>query len=68
MIRKYNTVETGFNLQSGGENKLHSQETKNKMSETRKGVPHSPEHCVAISKALTGKRKTPEAIRNNQLA
>lgn len=57
MIKKYNTIETGFNLQSGGENKLHSQETKNKMSETRKGVPHSPEHRAAISKALTGKRK-----------
>lgn len=68
MIKMYDTIDNGFNLQSGGENKLHSQETKNKMSETRKGVPHSKEHCEAISKALTGKKKTPEAIRNNQLA
>lgn len=64
----YDTINSGFNLQSGGENKLHSQETKEKMSETRKGVLHSKEHCEAISKALTGKKKTPEAIRNNQLA
>ena len=67
-IKKYNSIENGFNLNSGGDNKLHSQETKDKMSETRKGVPHSKEHCEAISKALTGKKKTPEAIRNNQLA
>ena len=67
-IKKYNSIENGFNLISGGENKLHSQETKDKMSKTRKGVPHSLEHCKAISKALTGLKKTPEAIRNNQLA
>lgn len=67
-IKKYDSIEKGFNLNSGGENKLHSQETKNKMSQTRKGVPHSQEHSEAISKALTGKKKTPEHIRNNQLA
>ena len=38
------------------------------MSETRKGVPHTKEHNLAISKALTGKKKSAEAIRNNQLA
>lgn len=67
-IKKYDSIEKGFNLNSGGENKLHSQETKIKMSQTRKGVPHSQEHSEAISKALTGKQKTPEHIRNNQLA
>ena len=67
-IKQYNSIENGFNLNSGGENKLHSQETKDKMSQTRKGVPHSLEHNEAISKALTGKKKTPEHIRNNQLA
>lgn len=54
-----------FNLNSGGENKLHSEETKLKMSQTRKGVPHSIEHNKAISKALQGKPKSQEAVRNN---
>lgn len=67
-IEKYNSIEKGFNLNSGGENKLHSQETKNKMSQTRKGISHSQEHNEAISNALMGKKKTPEHIRNNQLA
>ena len=67
-IKEYNSIENGFNLNSGGENKLHSQETKNKMSQTRKGVPHSQKHSEAISKALTGKKKTSEHVRNNQLA
>ena len=67
-IKKYNSIEKGFNLNSGGENKLHSQETKNKMSQTRKGISHSQEHNEAISNALMGKKKTPEHIRNNQLA
>lgn len=67
-IKKYNSIEKGFNLNSGGENKLHSQETKNKMSQTRKGISHSQEHNEAISNALMGKKKTPGHIRNNQLA
>lgn len=67
-IKEYNSIENGFNLNSGGDNKFHSEETKLKMSKTRKGVPHSSEHNKAISKALLGKAKNPEAIRNNQLA
>ena len=67
-IALYNTIENGFNLLSGGMNRLASQETKNKMSQTRKGVPKSEAHKEAIAKALKGKKKTPEAIRNNQLA
>ena len=67
-IALYNTIENGFNLLSGGMNRLASQETKDKMSQTRKGVPKSDAHKEAIAKALKGKKKTPEAIRNNQLA
>ena len=67
-IKKYDSIQHGFNLNYGGDNKLHSEETKKKMSETRKGVPHSFEHNQAISKALKGKPKSKEAIRNNQLA
>lgn len=67
-IREYDSINNGFNLNSGGENKLHSEETKIKMSQTRKGIPHSIEHNKAISKALQGKPKSQEAVRNNQLA
>lgn len=67
-IALYNTVENGFNLLSGGMNRLASQETKNKMSQTRKGIPKSDAHKEAIAKALKGKKKSAEAIRNNQLA
>jgi group I intron endonuclease len=67
-IKNLDTIGKGFNLNSGGDNKLHSQETKEKMSQTRRGVSHSKEHSLAISRALKGKKKTAQAIRNNQLA
>ena len=68
MILLYDSMNNGFNLNTGGDNRIASQETRDKMSKTRKGVPHSKEHCEAISRALKGKKKTVEAIRNNQLA
>lgn len=67
-IKKYNTIENGFNLLSGGLNRLASQETKNKMSQTRKGIKKSEAHKKAISEALKGKKKTKEAIENNRKA
>jgi len=68
LIAKYDTINNGFNLDSGGLNHLHSQETKDKMSKTRKGVPKSEEHKKAISEALKKYERTPEHNRNNQLA
>ena len=68
LITEYDTINNGFNLEFGGTNHLHSQETKDKMSKTRKGIPKSEEHKKAISEALTGLKKTPEHVRNNQLA
>lgn len=68
LIAEYDTINNGFNLDSGGLNHLHSQETKDKMSKTRKGVPKSEEHKKAISEALKGYERTPEHNRNNQLA
>lgn len=56
-ITLYNTVENGFNLLSGGLNHIASQETKDKMSRTRKGVPKSEAHKEAIANALKGKKK-----------
>ena len=68
MILLYDSINNGFNLNTGGNNRIASQETRDKMSKTRKGVPHSKKHNEAIANALKGKKKTPEAIRNNQLA
>ena len=68
LIEKYDAINHGFNLNSGGLNHLHSQETKDKMSKTRKGVPKTEEHKKAISEALKKYERTPEHNRNNQLA
>ena len=68
LIAQYDTINNGFNLDSGGLNHLHCQETKQKMSNTRKGVPKSEEHKKAISEALKKYERTPEHNRNNQLA
>ena len=68
LIAKYNTINNGFNLDSGGLNHLHSEETKIKMSNTRKGVPKTEAHKKAISEGLKKYERTPEHNRNNQLA
>ena len=67
-IQLYDSINNGYNLNTGGDNHLASEETRNKMSQTRKGVPHSPEHNLAISKALTGYKQTEEHKLHNRLA
>lgn len=59
--RKDNNTGILLNLTDGGEGssgKIHTQKTRDKMSKTRKGKPHSAEHCAAISAASIGKRGT----------
>lgn len=68
LIAQYDTINNGFNLDFGGLNHLHSQETKQKMSDIRKGIPKSEEHKKAISEALKKYKRTSEHNRNNQLA
>lgn len=36
LIKKYNTIEEGYNLKSGGLNNIYSEESKQKMSEAKK--------------------------------
>lgn len=67
-IALYDSVNNGYNLNYGGDSKLASTETKEKMSKTRKGVPHSYEHRQAISKALQGYKQTEEHRQNNRKA
>lgn len=65
-INEYDSINNGFNLNTGGDNKIASEETRQKMSETRKGVPKSEEHKKAISNSLKGYKQTEEHKFNNQ--
>lgn len=67
-IDLYHSVENGYNLNYGGDSHLASDETKQKMSKTRKGVPHSEEHSKAISASLKGYKQSEEHKQNNRLA
>ena len=67
-IIEYDSIKNGFNLNTGGDNKLASDETKEKMSKTRKGVPKSEQHKQAISQALSGYKQTEEHKEHNRKA
>ena len=67
-IIEYDSINNGFNLNTGGDNKLASQETKEKMSKIRKGIPKSEQHKQAISEALTGYKQTEEHKKHNRKA
>lgn len=57
--------EKGYNLLSGGNQPRHSEVSKIKMSNARKGKKHTKEHCENIAKGNTGKivsEKTKELI------
>lgn len=56
LIKKYDTTSDkfGYNLQSGGENKLHSEETKKKMSKWQQGKHHSEETKKKLSESHKG--------------
>jgi|688.fasta_scaffold911496_1 group I intron endonuclease len=61
-IKEYDTlVPNGYNLMSGGGNgRLHSNETKEKMSETRTGKHHSQETKEKMSESAKGRKLTTE--------
>lgn len=60
-IEKFNTIAPhGYNLTSGGDHKIPSEETRRKLSEANKGKkrpPFSAEHRRKISEATKGRRK-----------
>lgn len=60
---KSNLQEYGFNTEKGGTIHAHSDETKRKMSEKRKGVKPSDEHRKALSKSLKGKTVSEDSKR-----
>ncbi len=52
------------NHDGGGQtNRIVSNETRNKQREAKLGHKHSPEHCVKISDALKGRKKTADYRR-----
>ena len=67
-IKKFDCVANGYNLQYGGSNGLHAEETKQKMSAAHRGKALSAEHRLNLSRevvqySLAGKKiKTWEAI------
>lgn len=64
-ISSFNSLSpNGYNLSAGGNNLLMSEETKDKMSESKKGSHLSDEHKQNISKAHKGKIHTPEHNHN----
>ena len=56
LIAKYNTTDMsfGYNLEHGGINGFHSEETKAKISKAHKGKTFSKEHLENLSKAHKG--------------
>lgn len=59
--------ETGYNLTSGGEgipHYTHTEETKAKISQAKKGVPFSEKHRKNISKVQTGKKRSNQHKEN----
>ena len=60
-IAEYNTMApTGYNLRSGGQNQLISDEVKQKLSEARKGKPRTPEHQAKLNEAAKNRKRSPE--------
>lgn len=47
---------------------IYSEETLKKMSESHKGLVFSKTHCLNISKAAKGKKKSPEAVEKTRRA
>jgi hypothetical protein len=37
-MKEYNSIEEGYNIRQGGDNRLHSEESKQRMSEAQKAA------------------------------
>lgn len=55
-------VPAGYNLTSGGESPEFSDETRERLSTVKRGVPKSRDHVEKQAAAQRGKRLTPEHI------
>lgn len=62
-IGYYDTFDKGYNFNMGGSNALHTEETKRKMSESKKGKHHSEETKKKMSESKKGKKVSEETKR-----
>lgn len=53
-ISKYDSIKNGYNCKEGGANGKFSEETRQKMSNSHKGIKFSEDHRNNLSKSLTG--------------
>lgn len=67
-IEFYDTMKNGYNLTTGGENFIRTQETKDKYSELFKGRIVSEETRKKLSEARKGKKFTEEHKKNLSLS
>lgn len=64
-IQEHNSiVPYGYNLTTGGEYFEHTNETKQKISKAKKGIPLSAEHKKKLSEAKKGRKLTAKQIED----
>ena len=66
LIQKFNSTDRrfGYNIETGGCIHYHTDETRKKMSESRKGKAHSKAHNKAVSISRQGIKFTKEHVEN----
>ena len=70
LIKEYKCLDRnhGYNVAYKSVIHTHTEETKQKMSKTRKGQKHSDEHNKAVAEALRGKKLSKEHIEHVRLS
>lgn len=66
LIQSRDTIKNGYNLRSGGSHGKHSEESKIKMSKSKKGIKPSKETLVKLSKARMGNQNARGSIRSQE--
>ncbi len=60
LIKKYDTINSGYNIKFGGDNRFHSEETKLKIGSKHKGKKISEEQKNILKTFRAGKRQSLE--------
>lgn len=67
-IKKYDSIQNGYNIREAGAHGKLSNETKKKLSDALTGVPKSKEHIANVATALKGHIISEETKRRISLA